>query len=303
MNLLPTSPPTWMHRAKIILGRLVIAAAVVGAGAGVGHAVATSPSWHLSEVRFVGATHATEGELRQLSDLRSGEHLLTVDLDRAVAGVERHPWVRSATARRVYPGVVEVTVSEHQPVLMLALDRLWYVDADGVPFATADSSDLDYPVLTGLDPALASAEPELGRAAIQGALRVLGAWSSRGKDGGLREVSEVFYSPAHGFELVLRSGTRLQLGMGEPAEPLARLERLLDAGLSLSVPQSIDLDMKTVAVATPLPARPGEKPAPPVDPNAPPSDPSVPASPTPSPTSPTDPGPQGGSHIGGTSHD
>lgn len=303
MNLLPASDQTWMHRARAILGRLVIAGAVVGAGAGVGHAVATSPSWRLSEVRFSGAAHATDGELRQLSDLHTGAHLLTVDLDRAIAGVERHPWVATATARRVYPGVVEIAVVEHQPVLMLALDRLWYVDADGTPFTTATSDDLDHPVLTGLDPRLAAAEPELGRAAIQGALRVLSAWSARGSDGGLREVSEVFYSPAHGFELVLRSGTRLQLGFGEPAEPLARLERLLEAGLSLSVPQSIDLDMKTVAVATPLPARPGEKPAPLVDPNAPPSVPDLPASDSPSLLLPTVPGPQGGSQLGGTSHD
>ena len=300
MNFLPLTSPTWIQRARTLLGRLLVAGLIVGAGAGIGHAVATNPSWHVSEVRFVGANHAPEGELRHLSDLHQGEHLLTVDLDQAIEGVSRHPWVRSATARRVFPGTVEITVSEHEPVMLLALDRLWYVDADGTPFATATSDDLDYPTLTGLDPALATSDPELGRAAIGGALRVLSTWSSRDRDGGAREVSELYFSPTHGFDLVLRSGTRLLLGVGDPAEPLERLDRLIGAGLDLGAPQRIDLDMKTVAVATPLPARPGARPPTPL---SDPLDPSAPISPTLPLSSPTDPGPQGGSALGGTSHD
>lgn len=299
MNFLPLTSPPWFQRARTLLGRLLVAGLIVGSGAGIGHAVATNPSWRVSDVRFVGADHAPEGELRHLSDLRQGDHLLTLDLDHAIDGVRRHPWVRSATARRVFPGTVEITVSEHEPVLLLALDRLWYVDSDGVAFAPATSDDLDYPALTGLDPELASSDPELGRAAVAGALRVLTTWTARDRDGGAREVSEIFFSPTHGFDLVLRSGTRLLLGVGDPAEPLTRLDRLIGAGLDLGVPQRVDLDMKTVAVATPLPARPGARaPMPTADPLAP----SSPTSSLPL-SSPTDPGPQGGSVLGGTSHD
>lgn len=297
MTALLTPPPDWKQRAVSIGGRVLIALALAGVGTLAGRALATDPAWRVSNVVFVGTAHASEAELRHLSDLHSGTHLLRADLDRAVRGVERHPWVQSATARRVYPGEVEIDVVEHQPVLLLALDRLWYVDDQGVPFTPATTSDLDYPVLTGLDPAQASADPELGRAVIAGALRVLNTWDARPASGELpaaAAVSEIHFSPSHGFDLVLRSGSRLIVGFGDPAGPLGKLDRLLAAGLDLTHPQRVDLDMDAVAVATPLPARPGQAP-PPV---------STPASTLPSPlpdpsSSPAVPGPQGGAVLGG----
>lgn len=303
MNSLLPQNPSWRQRAASVLSRALFALALAGVGALAGRALAVNPAWRVSEVSFVGATRATEGELRHLSDLRSGAHLLRADLDRAVEGVSRHPWVRAANARRVYPGTIEITVEEYQPVLMLALDRLWYVDVTGVPFMPATTDDLDYPVLTGLDPKQAEADPDLGRAVIDGALRVLVAWNDRALAPGSElaagaAISEVHFSPSHGYDLVLRSGTRLILGFGDPAVPLGRLDRLVKAGLDLARPQDVDLDMKSVAVATPLPARPGPKP----DPTLPPS-PDSPSSPSPAPTSPADPGPQGGPAFGGTSND
>ena len=64
--------------------------------------------------------------------------------------MERHPWVRRAEARRVLPATIEVVVEEHAPVLILALDRMWYVNAMGEPFKLATTEDLDYPVLMSI---------------------------------------------------------------------------------------------------------------------------------------------------------
>lgn len=295
MNALLPTTRSWTQRAASASGRVLFAAALAGLGALAGRALATNPAWRVSEVRFVGASRASEAELRHLSDLRGGTHLLSADLDRAVSGVRRHPWVRSATARRAYPGIVEIELAEFQPVLLLALDRLWYVDADGVPFKPAATDDLDYPVLTGLDPALADARPEIGRAVVTGALAVLRAWESRApaskdEDSADLAASEIHFSASHGFDLVLRSGTRLILGFGDPSESLARLDRLVAAGLDLTQPKRVDLDMDTVAVATPLP---------PVVAVPSPLSPSPLSNPTSDLSPQTDPGPQGGAALGG----
>lgn len=251
-TLLP--PLTTLHqRAAGILSRVLVAAALSGMGALLGRYVATNPDWRVGDVRFVGNTHAEPGALRHLSDIRTGTHLVQVDLERAVAGVERHPWVKHAEARRVFPGAVEITVDEYVPVMILALDRLWYVDQDGVPFTPAQDGDLDLPVLTGLDPNFARREPDLSRAVVAGALRVLNAWQTHAGAAPADDSSEVAFHAAHGYDLVLRSGTRLILGFGDPSEPLAKLDRLVVAGLDLNTPQRVDLDMETVAVATPLP--------------------------------------------------
>ena len=273
------------------LGRLAVACVLVGASALVGRYLAEDPSWRVHEVSFVGSARASAAELRHLSDIRDGSHLLTVDLDRAAAGVQRHPWVASASARRVYPGAVEITVQERTPVLLLALDRLWYVDSAGVVFKPAVSDDLDYPVLSGLDPKLAADRPDLGQAVVSGALRLQRAWAARGSADA--DLSEICFHPAHGYELVLRSGSRLMVGEGDPSVPLAKLDRLIAAGLDLQTPQRIDLDMEHVAVATPLPTIDAM-----LHPPAPPPSPLSPDSPQ-----SADPASQGGTAVGGPSHD
>ena len=241
------------QRAASIAARVLVAASLSGMGAWVGHYVATNPDWRVEDVRFVGNSHADVPALRHLSDIRTGTHLAQVDLNRAIAGVERHPWVKHASARRVFPAAVEITVEEYTPVMLLALDRLWYVDKDGVPFTPAKDGDLDLPVLTGLDPAFACREPDLARAVVTGGLRVLNSWTTHGGAVPADDASEVAFNAAHGYDLVLRSGTRLILGFGDPADPLGKLDRLVAAGLDLKTPQRVDLDMETVAVATPLP--------------------------------------------------
>lgn len=149
------------------------------------------------------------------------------------------------------PGVVEIEVVEHQPKLLLALDELWFLDGDGRPYARAGSAALDLPVITGLDQAFVDGDPEHARAVVWAAGRVLG---SAVTDAGIAEidVSEIHFDRLHGFELVLRSGTRLVVGYGNPSVPLQRVPALCNAGLDLATPQLVDLDSERVAIATPL---------------------------------------------------
>lgn len=237
----------------------VLAAGVLGGGIvtalGLGwHHVAEDPAFRVEHLEISGNHRASTPQLRHLADVPVHQHLAAVDLDRVRAGVMRHPWVEAATVRRTYPGGLEIQVQEHEPALLLAAGRLWYLDADGRPIKQAESGDLDYPVLTGLDPVLADARPDLAGAVIQGALRV---WRACDGDPIAPElVSEIHHDPLTGYELVLDSGTRLVLGTGSPQPALDRLRRMIRVGLDLSVPQRIDLDIETVAVATPLPSIP-----------------------------------------------
>ena len=58
-------------------------------------------------------------------------------------------------------------------MMLLALEHLYYVDADGTPFRTAQAEDLNYPILTGIRPDLAQNQPDHARAVIAGALRFI----------------------------------------------------------------------------------------------------------------------------------
>ena len=118
---------------------------------------------------------------------------------------------------------------------------------------TANAEDLDYPIVTGIRPDLAHNRPDHARAVLAGAMRLHRATAGHDVIGS-DQISEIHFSNEVGFELVLRTGSRLVFGIDDPEEPLARLNRLLGIGLDLDSPQRVDLDADTVAVATPIPS-------------------------------------------------
>jgi cell division septal protein FtsQ len=221
------------------------------------HHITQDADFQVYEVRFEGHTHSTPSQLRHLADVRTQQHLLTVDLDRAVVGVSQHPWVRSANARLSFPSTVIISVTEHEPRLLLALTDLWYVSEDGQPFRRALGNDLDYPVLTGIAPEFAEEHPELTSAIIGRSLSLLDS-TDQPPLYGSDNISEIQFNTRVGFSLVLRSGTEIILGFSDPEERLSRLTPMVDSGLDLNTPQRIDLVADRVATAGPLHEPPAE---------------------------------------------
>ena len=240
----------WQRALRVVRAGVLGAAAVTVLGLA-GHYVGNDVSFEVREVRFVGNSRTSPEALRHLSDLHTGTHLAMADLGRAVAGVERHPWVEHAEARRIFPSTVEIRVVEHEPVLLLALDGLWYLDADGRPFKRARTDDLDYPVLTGLDAELVAAHPALAVAAARAALVTLASAESAAQLAP-GQVSELHLDLDRGFTVVLRSGSELVLGWTDPEERFDRVARMVEAGLDLDAPLRVDLGSNELAIATPL---------------------------------------------------
>lgn len=254
------------RRALRVLLAGLIGGAVVSATGILGHELATGELWRVTDITFAGQVNASEPALRHLANVRVGTHLFELDLQRVVLDVERHPWVRRAEARRVLPATIEVLVEEHAPVMILALDRMWYVNAMGEPFKLATTEDLDYPVLTGLSPRLADEHPALAAAVVSGALAVLEATDGHSTVGP-EHSSEIHFDPHHGYTLVLRNGSQLLLGFTDPDRSLRRLDRLVANGLDLASPQRVDLDAPRIALVSPLvdPSVPIPLPEPPPD--------------------------------------
>lgn len=250
---LPLGSPdrSWIPSILRVAGASTLGTVLVVAGGLLLHEFAVGGGWEVSEIEVTGNTHASDAALLHLADVRSHTHLAAVDLDRAVQGLVTHPWVRRAEARRVFPSTISIVVEEHEPVLLLALDRLWFVGRDGLPFKQAQDSGLDLPILTGIDPALAQQHPDLARRVVSHALDLL-VLTEGHPHASPDQVSEVRFHRTHGFTLVLRSGSELLLGFDDPLGRLELFNQLVDAGLSLEVPLRVDLDAGPVAVASPL---------------------------------------------------
>lgn len=211
-------------------------------------------------LRVVGNEHASFAQLRHLADLTAGAPLLTLDLDAALAGVGRHPWVAHAEARRVFPDTVVIHVREREVRALLLLDGLYLVDTEGTPFRRAGPGEVDHPILTGVPIALADSNPALARRIVQDGLGILDAAPGRA---GLREVdiSEVRFDAESGYTVALRNGGEVLLGFpsssrsgaaSEPSSVYTRLDELASRGVDLSRPLRIDLGSPTIAVVSPL---------------------------------------------------
>ena len=81
-------------------------------------------------IEIEGMDRASEVSIRHLADLREGDRLLGLDLERVVNSVKRHPWVAEAQIKRKFPSTVRIQVQEHQPVLLLAHRGLFFVADD-----------------------------------------------------------------------------------------------------------------------------------------------------------------------------
>ena len=248
--LLPRQTSLFGRVRHVLAWTLGCGCATAVAYASVNH-IAHAETFQIQEVNIVGNKMASPIQLRHLADVRRGTHLFGADLDRAVEGVEQHPWVQKASARRRFPGSVEIHVREYTPKMLLAIDELWLVDNNGNVFRRADSDSLDFPVLTGIEPSLFHEHPNIARTIINDATRIHRAVEA---DAQLADsdISEFNFDANVGFSLILRSGTQVLLGFADPAPALDRLSRMRERGLNLDTPQRIDLDVGSVAIATPL---------------------------------------------------
>jgi len=96
-----------------------------------------------------GSPDAVRGRLTHLK----GQSLLDLNLYRVATLAEADPWVLEATAKRVLPGVLEITVHERTPVAVARIEGAeWLVDTEGwVVDERMAGSFAALPLLTGLE--------------------------------------------------------------------------------------------------------------------------------------------------------
>ena len=204
----------------------------------------------VEEVVFVGQDRASPISLRHLCDLRNGTSIWFVDLESVATKIKRHPWVKEADVRFQWPGTVHIAVEEYRPAALLLFDGLYYVDHEGQVFARAQSDDLDYPILTGLDEQLVASHPDLPRLVISKAVWLLAELDEQNLIG-YESLQELHFSRTRGFVVHTRSSEVL-FGLDELERGVQRLQTLLDNGLDLNGSVHVDLAPTSVAIVRPL---------------------------------------------------
>lgn len=228
------------YRAKdaaIRVGRWIRLAATAAAGAGVvacalgGYSyLTTSERLAVHDVVIAGADPMHTEELEMLTGVHQGDNVLLVDLRLVRDRIEAHPWVERASVTRDLPHRVRIVVKERVPEMILALDELYYVDSNGVPFKPLEIGDsYDFPVLVGLSRSDFEKRPDWVRGTLEDALTLLHLAEHEGALAS-SEVSEILLGN-EGFTLTTVTGDLVvYVGNGQFERKFKRLARVRSVG-------------------------------------------------------------------------
>jgi len=193
-----------LARAVLALAGLGAAGTALAFGGQLGwHWLTTSPTFAIHAIELRGNRHASSDELVRLSGLVPGRNLFAADVDSAEASIQGEPWIKTVEVRRKLPDSISIRVTEREPALLVALDKLYIADADGALFKRAQAGDsLDLPVVTGLPRQQFQEQRTAGEAKLREVLDVVASYRSRALDGRYR-IQEINLDADEGLTLQL----------------------------------------------------------------------------------------------------
>ncbi len=239
----------WFPVAAAVLGFLLLGAGGAAAYSWLGRSaifsmrvVDMTPCAHVSGDEISGILKGVaRGNIWSLSKEEIGRRILS------------HPYVRQVVVRKAFPDKLVLSIEEREPVAMVNLDALYYVDERGSIFKRLTAYDAkNFPILTGFSREdLAAGDPvtirnlkttiDLLRHAEAGTLS--------------RNISEVHFDAQDGYTLVTRDfGLQLKIGTMEFGEAMRRIEEAMPKLASLGREKKV-VDLKT---AGRIFVRPGE---------------------------------------------
>ena len=208
----------------------------------------------LRTIEHVGNDKATGWEINTLGKLEPGQNVLGLDLKEVAKQIRRHPWVAEVRIRRILPDRLQIEIKEREPVALVSVGELYYVDREGTIFKKVKPGEhLGYPVLTGFDEPGPLQRGRIGRQAIREALALLEQVSAK-TNFRSEQISEIHLDPDLGFSIyTAHAGAQIHLGWDNFERKLERLVRLLNhERLDLAQVRRIDMDLSKAAVVTPL---------------------------------------------------
>lgn len=199
----------------------------------------------LDRVDVSGCRKLTRDEILSSAAVSIGDDLLGLRLNRIGEQLTKNPWIASVSIRRNFPHTLSIDVVERQPVGVVSMGYLYYLDSRGEIFKPLQEGDsLDFPVITGLAEDDLLRDPAGAKETLKGVLELLQQLQKGSSGVKLADISEIHYDKGFGYTIfTINRGLPIRLGMGEFDEKLDRLSRVYSE-LQPQIPmlQYIDLD-------------------------------------------------------------
>lgn len=187
----------------------------------------SSDQLRIEKIAVSGGQQLSQEKLIALSDIRPGVNTFDLDLGLIGRKLEENPWVREARIERIFPRDLVIKVVERQPVAIINLGYLYYLDQLGEVFKVLDAEDnFDYPVITGFDYQRVEQRGSQVVAELQQVVALLKDLRGRNLFS-LEQISEISRTPGGSLSLfTLDGGVKVRLGRNNFAMKLDRLERI-----------------------------------------------------------------------------
>jgi cell division protein FtsQ len=96
------------------------------------HAQHMRPLYPIQKVVFIDNKHLTDEELKEFTGVQVNKSLLTVSCREVSRHMLKSPWIKSASVRRQFPGILSITIKETEPFALLDInEHLFLIDERG----------------------------------------------------------------------------------------------------------------------------------------------------------------------------
>ena len=211
---------------KVALG-LSSTALVCAVFFGVYRAFCSATFFRLKNVEVSNSRRLNREEILAIAGAEPGRDLLRMNLKLMGEHLMQNPWIESVRIRRYLPDGLSIAVTEREPLAVVNMGFIYYLDKKGNVFKVLNPGDrLDYPVITGIGEDDMNSDPKGTREALASACELLNILRQKGAFI-LADVSEIHYDKDLGFTMFTASGgLPVRIGAGDFHAKLERFARV-----------------------------------------------------------------------------
>ncbi|MEW6659919.1 MAG: FtsQ-type POTRA domain-containing protein [Thermodesulfobacteriota bacterium] len=178
-----------------------------------------------NNIEITGLKRLQPELILQLAKLGPGTNLLALKPFQVEQTLETHPWIARATLTRKWPHRVSLQIQEREPVALVQVGELHYVDRRGNLFKPLSPGDPhDFPIITGMPREFFSPQQVALPGTMDRIRQLMDLLKNAPPPLNLENVSEIHVDLERGFTLFANGlGAGVDLGRENYQEKLQRL--------------------------------------------------------------------------------
>ena len=112
--------------------------------------ITQSPRFNINEINLLGHQRLSNEELSPWIGSIIGKNIFQLELDGISKRLVEHPWIQSASARRVFPQGIYVEIKERTPFAKIQMEQVYVMDNYGVLLGADLRGTNKLPTITGI---------------------------------------------------------------------------------------------------------------------------------------------------------